>query len=31
MVRLLLTRIAGHAPDEPLVILPTHLVPRDSA
>jgi DNA-binding LacI/PurR family transcriptional regulator len=31
MVRLLLARIAGTTPEEPLVILPTHLVVRDSA
>jgi len=31
MVRLLLTRIAGADVDEPLVILPTHLVVRDSS
>jgi DNA-binding LacI/PurR family transcriptional regulator len=31
MVRMLLTRIAGGTPDESLVILPTHLVTRDSA
>ena len=30
MVRLLLTRIAGNTPQESLVILPTHLVVRDS-
>jgi DNA-binding LacI/PurR family transcriptional regulator len=31
MVRLLLARIGGAAPDEPLVVLPTHLVVRGSA
>ena len=31
MVRMLLTRIAGGTPEESLVILPTHLVVRDSA
>jgi len=31
MVRMLLTRIAGSTPEESLVILPTHLVVRDSA
>jgi DNA-binding LacI/PurR family transcriptional regulator len=31
MVRMLLTRIAGATPEESLVILPTHLVVRDSA
>lgn len=31
MVRLLLTRIGGDAPAEPLVVLPTHLVVRGSA
>jgi DNA-binding LacI/PurR family transcriptional regulator len=31
MVRMLLTRIGGGTPEESLVILPTHLVVRDSA
>jgi DNA-binding LacI/PurR family transcriptional regulator len=31
MVRMLMTRISGGTPPEPLVILPTHLVIRDSA
>ncbi|HVC72770.1 MAG TPA: LacI family DNA-binding transcriptional regulator [Mycobacteriales bacterium] len=31
MVRMLLTRISGGTPEESLVILPTHLVTRDSA
>jgi DNA-binding LacI/PurR family transcriptional regulator len=30
MVRLLLARIGGASPDEPLVVLPTHLVVRGS-
>jgi DNA-binding LacI/PurR family transcriptional regulator len=31
MVRLLLRRIGGAAVEEPLVVLPTHLVVRGSA
>jgi DNA-binding LacI/PurR family transcriptional regulator len=30
MVRLLLTRIGGGSPPDSLVVLPTHLVVRDS-